>query len=109
MARNKILFEKEYMDDNRWEYRFSGSQRQPTLHEIHDYIVENRLQSEIDDYFMVCAVKGNAAERDDGFQFADEEENKTVILWGYDGSCPICGKERDLSGNKCPVCERPWE
>jgi len=115
MARNKITFKKEW-EDNRWIYSFTGSQRQPTLNEIHEFIVDNRLQDEIDDAFMVCAIKGRVAEADDGFQFGEVEEDKTVDFWGYEGgggtydsSCPICGHERDMSGKECPVCMRPWE
>ena len=66
MARNKIIFEKEYGDDRRWTYRFIGSQRQPTLDEIEEFIVDKNLNEEIEDEFMVCAIKGRAA--DDGYQ-----------------------------------------
>jgi hypothetical protein len=113
MARNKITFEKDYDEACRAIYRFSGTQRQPTLDEIEEFIVDNNLQYEIDDYFMVCAIKGSAAES--GYQgWNDNEKNKVVEFWGYnggsgDGCCPICGHERDMSGSRCPVCDKPWE
>ncbi len=113
MARNKITFEKEYGDDRRWTYRFIGSQRQPTLDEIEEFIVDKNLNEEIEDEFMVCAIKGRAA--DDGYQgFLDDGKNTIVEFWGYnggrgDGTCPICGHERDMTGSRCPVCDKPWE
>ncbi|MBR3459142.1 MAG: hypothetical protein IKH16_13475 [Selenomonadaceae bacterium] len=112
MARNKITFEKEYGDDYRWTYRFIGSQRQPTPDEIEDFIEENNLQREIEDDFMVCAIKGKVA--GGGYQgFLEEEKNTVVELWGYnggsgDGSCPICGHERDMGLDVCPICLRKW-
>ena len=106
MARNKITFEKEW-EDNRWIYSFTGSQRQPTLNEISNFIVENRLYDEIDDYFGIAAVKIKEEE------YVPPEDALTVTLYGYDGgqndgSCPVCGHERDMSGDRCPVCEKPW-
>ena len=101
MAKNKITFERDFDDVGRAIYKFTGSQRQPTMNEIEEWLEEND-PAEIEDYFMVCAMKCK-----------ETEENKTVEFWGYDGgkndgSCPICGKERDLSKNYCPVCLKPW-
>ena len=112
MARNKITFEREWDDVGRATYRFTGSQRQPTMNEIEEWLEDNAPR-EIEDEFMVYAMKCRSL--GGGYQgFGEPEENKTMIFWGYnggrnDGSCPICGKERDLSGSKCPVCFKPWE
>ncbi len=112
MARNKITFEREWDDVGRATYRFTGSQRQPTMNEIEAWLEDNR-PSEIEDEFMVFAMK--CQDFGGGYQgFGEPEENKTVEFWGYnggmnDGTCPICGHERDLGGKKCPVCFRPWE
>ena len=113
MARNKITFERTWDDVGRATYIFTGSQRQPTLVEIQDWI-EAHNPMEIGDPFMVCAIK--CQDLSGGYQsgYGEGEESKTVELWGYsggrnDGSCPICGHERDLSESKCPVCDRPWE
>ena len=113
MAKNKITFEREFDDVGRATYRFTGSRRQPTLNEIEEFIENNKRSIDLDDAFMVCAVKCKS--EDCGYQgFGEPEVNKTVEFWGYDGgrndgSCPICGKERDLSGSRCPVCLREWE
>lgn len=114
MAKNKITFKKEYGEDSRYSYYFTGSQRQPTINEILDFIKDNRLEDEIDDCFLVFAINPKA-DRNSGASF-DDEEDKTVEFWGYDGGqgkygsgCPICGHERDLSGDKCPICFKPWE
>ena len=109
MARNKITFERDFDDVGRAIYTFTGSQRQPTLVEIEEYI-ENEQPSEIEDEFMVYAIKGHSEYQGWGLG----EPNKTVEFWGYSGgrgdsSCPICGHERDYSGDKCPVCFKPWE
>ena len=112
MAKNKITFEREFDDEGRATYRFTGSQRQPTMNEIEEWL-ENNNPSEIEDYFMVFAIK--CKDLSGGYQgFGEPEENKTVAFWGYNGGsgegrCPICGKERDLSGECCPVCNKPWE
>lgn len=108
MARNKITFTKEWTDDSRWEYIFTGSQRQPTLVEARNFIIENHLQDEIEDYFGVVHMNLDSEE------WIPPEENLSLVLRGYnggsgDGCCPICGHERDMSGSKCPVCLRPWE
>lgn len=112
MAKNKITFRVDRRSDERNEYTFVGSVREPTLTEIQTFIVENRLQEEIDDYFMVCAIKGSVADEDNP-PFFDDEPNKAVKFWGYsggkgEGSCPICGHERDFSGEECPTCFRRW-
>ena len=112
MAKNKITFERDFDDVGRATYRFTGSQRQPTMNEIEEWLESNN-PSEIEDYFMVYAMK--CKDLGGNYQgFGEPEKNKTVEFWGYygganDGSCPICGKERDLSGKFCPVCDRPWE
>lgn len=105
MARNKITFEKEYMDDGRWEYRFTGSLREPTLTEAMNFIVESRLWDEIDDIFGVTYIRFKSEE------WLPPEESKTLVFMGYDDnrdSCPICGHERDMGGNVCPVCLKKW-
>jgi len=113
MAKQKIKFEKEYGEDSRNTYYFTGSQRQPTINEILSFIKDNRLEDEIDDYFLILAINPKA-DMDSGY-FLGEEENKTVEFWGYDGGqgkynsgCPICGHERDMGGDVCPVCNKPW-
>lgn len=111
--KNKISFEREWDDEGRAIYRFTGSQRQPTMNEIEEWI-ENNNPSEIEEYFMVYALKCKDIGGYQGFDEYEPEENKTIEFWGYyggknGGSCPICGKERDLSGERCPVCDRPWE
>ena len=113
MARNKITFEREWDDVGRATYKFTGSQRQPTLSEIEEFI-ENERPSEIEDEFMVCAVKGRSEGGAQCWDLGGYEPSKTIEFWGYnggsgDGTCPICGHERDMSGSKCPVCLRPWE
>lgn len=112
MARNKITFTQDYDDTNRNVYYFTGSQRQPTINEIFDFIEDNHLKDEIEDYFLVLAINPKA---DNNSGIFDEEESKTVEFWGYNGgggefgsSCPICGHERDMGGDKCPVCDKPW-
>lgn len=106
MARNKITFNREY-ENGRWEYTFTGSVRQPTLVEINNFIAEKRLYDGIDDYFGIAVVQTKAEE------YVPPEDALTVTLYGYDGgcndgSCPVCGRERDFSKDYCPVCERRW-
>ena len=110
MARNKITFEQTYDDTCRRQYIFTGSQRQPTLVEARNFIVENGLYNEIYDYFGIAHVKLRGAE-----EWMPPEDCKTLVLYGYEGgsgdggSCPVCGHERDMSGTVCPVCLKPWE
>ena len=109
MAKNKIKFERDWDDVGRAVYRFTGSHRPPTIAEIEEFI-QDECPGEIEDEFMVLAIKGHIEYQ--GWETG--EKSKEVEFWGYnggmgDGSCPICGKERDLSGSKCPVCFRPWE
>ena len=113
MAKNKVSFEKDWDDVGRAIYKFTGSQRQPTLNEVEEFI-ENNRPSEIEDEFMVCAVKVHIGDVYQGWDINEPEPNKTIEFWGYnggrnDGSCPICNHERDLSGDKCPVCLKPWD
>ena len=108
MARNKITFGKEYTDYGRWKYTFTGSQRQPTLAEINNFIVEKHLGDEIDDYFGVAIGHLKPEE------WVPPEDCLTIEIWGYDGgkgdgSCPVCNHERDFSGDRCPVCDKPWD
>ncbi|MBQ7516393.1 MAG: hypothetical protein IJS96_08935 [Schwartzia sp.] len=108
MARNKITFEIVWGDDQRAHYFFTGSQRQPTLVEINNFICENRLEDDLPDYFGVTHI----ALKDQ--EWVPPEEVKTVEFLGYDGgtgdgSCPVCGHERDMSKDVCPVCLRGWE
>lgn len=114
MARNKITFEREFDDVGRATYRFTGSLRQPTPNEVEEFLEDNWRRLEIDDDFMVFAIQ--AKREDCGYQggFGEPQRNKTLECWGYDGgrndgSCPICGKERDLSKSRCPVCLKPWD
>ncbi len=108
MAKNKITFKKEFGDDLRVHYYFTGSQRQPTLVEVNNFIRENRLEDDMPDYFGVAHIQLKPED------WIPPEENRTLTLSGYDGgtgdgSCPICGHERDMSGDVCPVCLRGWE
>jgi hypothetical protein len=108
MAKNKISWSMEYDKENRAHYYFTGSQRQPTLAEIHNFIIDNRLQDKIDDFFGVTYINFTADE------WVYPEECLTVEVIGYnggshDGDCPVCGHERDMSGSRCPVCDKPWE
>ncbi len=106
MPQNKITFRKDW--DGRWEYYFIGSLRQPTLVEARNYIVEKRLQDDVDDYFGIAHISLKCE------NWAPPEENKTLVLYGYDGgsgdgTCPVCGHERDMGSEVCPVCLRPWD
>lgn len=108
MAKNKISWSMEYDKENRAHYYFTGSQRQPTLAEIHNFIIDNRLQDKIDDFFGVTYINFTADE------WVYPEECLTVEVIGYnggshDGDCPVCGHERDMTGTRCPVCDKPWE
>lgn len=108
MARNKITFETEYRN-GRMLYHFTGNKRQPTIVEAYDFLVENRLFNEINDSFGVACI--DLYEKD----WLPPEEACTLTFEGYDGgtggsgSCPICGHERDLSGDYCPICKRKWQ
>lgn len=109
MARNAITFTREYDEDTRhMTYRFTGSQRQPTLIEVSNYIFEHRLGDEIDDPFGVAHLPLHPDE------YAPPDECNTLVLVGYnggrgDGSCPICGHEHDMGGDKCPICHKRWD
>jgi hypothetical protein len=108
MAKNKISWSMEYDKENRAHYYFTGSQRQPTLAEIHNFIIDNHLQDKIDDFFGVTCINFTADE------WVSAEECLTVEVIGYnggshDGDCPVCGHERDMTGSRCPVCDKPWE
>ena len=108
MAKNKITWAMEYDKENRAHYYFTGSQRQPTLVEIHNFIVDNHLQGWVDDTFGVTYINFSADE------WVPPEAYLTVEFVGYnggihDGSCPVCGHERDMSGSRCPVCDKLWE
>lgn len=109
MAKNKITFAKEYdAIGNRTKYYFTGSQRMPTLIEVQDFIQEKHLADEMDDYFGIAHINLKPEE------WVPPEECRTLTLLGYDGgtnygSCPVCGHEREMSGDTCPVCLRKWD
>ena len=108
MAKNKITFEMERGEDGRCEYRFTGSLRQPTFVEIQNYINDNRLHDNIDDFFGIAFLSF----KEEGY--IPPEVNTAIVLRGYDGgtgdgSCPVCGHERDMGGDRCPTCLKPWE
>lgn len=108
MAKNKITYERfRDSDYNHTVHRFTGSLRQPTLYEANNYLWEHR--AEINYEFGGLAIWAR-------FRLGEEyilaEESKTLELYEYDDysdDCPICGRERALSGDNCPFCNRPWE
>jgi len=115
MAKNKITYARDYDErSHRDVFIFTGSQRQPTLAEVLEYIEEKRLYNDHNwPSFLVTAITVH----EDSFMnvgFMDDDGKlKELVLWSYeggtgDGSCPICGHEHDLSGDKCPVCKKPW-
>ena len=113
MAKNKITFEHEWDGSGRKVYRFTGSQRQPNLNEVLEFL-RNEAPSGIEDEIMVYGLAYQSViDGYQGFDLVEPEESKTLEFWGYTGglngdSCPICGHERDMNGDKCPVCFKPW-
>ena len=107
MARNKITYEAEIGSEHYGctVHYFHGSQRQPTIVEANNYINEHRIEI----YGIMVYARGSMF----GEEWAPPEENTTLRLFEYNpangDSCPICDHERDLGGERCPVCMRPWE
>lgn len=77
---------------------FTGSVRQPTLVEIHNYMQEKRLP--VEGVFVVCARLGD--------EWLAPENNRSVTLVEFDDHCPVCGKPYDFSTDECPLCHRGW-
>lgn len=103
MTKNKITFAGDRDSEGRAVYYFTGSSRQPTLLEISNYIWEKGLASTMEGVIGITAAELQPEE------YAPPEENLTVRLWGYDVErCCLCGQERDLSKDVCPVCQKPW-
>lgn len=104
MAKNKITFEERYDSvRSRTEYILTGSQRQPTIVEANNYLIENHI--EVIEYFGVTLINFASEE------WVPPDECKSLVFYGYDGgecTCPICGHERDLYKDTCPTCGKPW-
>lgn len=104
MARNKITYEREYSEQFHCiVHRFTGSLRQPTFIEANNVM---RDCKEYDFNNIAIFATGNFGE-----YWLPPEENRVLELFEYDDYekvCPICGHERDLGAELCPVCMRPW-
>ncbi len=105
MAKNKITYEHERNERLGIVHRFIGSQHQPTIIEANNYINENHIEI----YGLMVWAHGSGF----GEYWEPPEDNKVLQFFEYDPAdgdeCPICGREQDLGGTKCPVCMRPWE
>ena len=83
--------------------KITGSHRQPTIAEAHEYIYENNLPEEI----WVAAFYHSG-------DWGEWTEEKTLELREYtalkEGFCPICHQALDLyhDKNKCPLCGKEW-
>lgn len=100
MSSNEITYTADSIGDS-IRYIFTGSQRQPTLLEVNNYCVRNRLEIG----FCVVLVR-------DPEEWVPPEDAKSVELLNIncnEDKCPICGRERDLWKDNCPTCGTPWE
>ena len=107
MAKNKITYERDW-DSKRYGctvHYFHGSQRMPTIIEANNYINEHRIEI----YGIMVYLRGSMF----GEEWIPPEEATTLMLFEYDAqngdSCPICGHEQDLGGERCPVCNKRWD
>ena len=113
----KITFERRYNERyGRDEYLFTGARRQPTVNEILDFIKDENLWRQIE--WPGYMILGLPVDEDAfcGCGWGDEydEPSKTVVFQSWhggegEGSCPVCGHERDMGGTRCPVCWKPWD
>ncbi len=95
MARNKITVE---WNADGTGLVFTGSHRQPTLAEIHNYCIDNHLPYE--GVYVVVARLGG--------EWWPEEDYRSVELIEFGESCPVCGKPFPFDTDICPVCLRKW-
>ena len=77
---------------------FRGSQRQPTLVEIHNYAVEQQLNME--GVYVVAARLGG--------EWWPPEDHLSIELIEYGENCPVCGKAFRMDTDYCPICHKRW-
>lgn len=95
MAANKISYEWNERGDG---YIFTGSQRQPTLVEIHNFLLENHIS--LEGVYVVCARLGGS--------WWAPEECTSVELLEFNETCPVCGKPFKMDADICPICHKEW-
>ena len=74
----------------------SGTQRQPTLTEAINYIDDHNVPVW---GYLVAAV---------GYPGEHRDDPKYLVLYEWNEICPICADVKNIYGEKCPVCDRPW-
>lgn len=100
MAKNKITH--EWNEDGN-AIIFTGSQRQPTLVEIHNYATDAIRKGTLPVleglYVTTCKFGGN---------WTPPEYARSVMLVEFGEDCPICGKPFVLDTDFCPICHKKW-
>lgn len=95
-SRNKITH--EWTEDGS-ALVFTGTIRQPTLVEVHNYMQE--MHSPIEGVFAVCARLGD--------EWWPPEVNRSVVLYPFEEHCPVCGHVYNFDSEDCPLCHRRWD
>lgn len=100
MAKNKITHE---WNEDGTAIIFTGSQRQPTLTEIHNYATDAIRKGTLPVmeglYVTTCKFGGD---------WTPPEYAHSVMLVEFGEDCPICGKPFVLGTDFCPVCHKKW-
>lgn len=100
MAKNKITHE---WNEDGTAIIFTGSQRQPTLVEIHNYATDAIRKGTLPVleglYVTTCKFGGD---------WTPPEDARSVMLVEFGEDCPICGKPFVLDTDFCPICHKKW-
>ena len=78
---------------------FTGSQRQPTPVEVHNYCVAQHISLE---GVYVSAVRL-------GGEWTPPEDAKSLEIFEFGENCPVCGKAFVLDTDICPICHKRWD
>lgn len=92
---NKISYEWNNQGNG---FIFTGSQRQPTMIEIHNFLLTNHIF--LEGVYVACVRLGG--------DWLPPEECTSVELIEFAEQCPVCGKSFELDTDICPICHKKW-
>lgn len=78
---------------------FTGSLRQPTPIEIHNYCLDKRLP--FSGVYVIAARLGD--------DWIPPENAKSLELIEFGEKCPVCGKAFAFDTDICPICHKRWD
>lgn len=78
---------------------FTGSQRQPTPVEVHNYCVAQHIPLE---GVYIAAIRL-------GGEWTPPEDAKSIEIFEFGENCPVCGKAFVLDTDICPICHKRWD